>query len=126
LVFVSIKAVCNCFDFKGMIACSTLESAAARPPFTVRLAPCPQGSHGQIRARATAWNVYRKGCARRITIARKASAKGATLEFNGQNLAQVVGVSDSHGGIRCYLRAECAIHGSKFPLVPSHYSRILR
>ncbi len=36
-----------------------------------------------------------KGCARRITIARKAFAKSGSLEFNGQNLAQVVEVSDS-------------------------------
>ncbi len=57
-----------------------------------------------------------------MTIARKAFANRGRLEFNGQNLAQVVQVADSRGRIRCYLCGGCANHGSKFPLAPRHYS----
>ena len=56
----------------------------------------------------------------------KAIPKSGRVKFNGQNLAQVVELSYSHGGIRCCLCGEYANHGSKFPLVPRHYSRILR
>ena len=79
-----------------MIAGLILENAAARRPllpFGRRLVP--EELHGQIRRRATAGTSISKGCARRITIARKAFAKSGSLEFNGQNLAQVVQVSDS-------------------------------
>jgi len=115
------------FRCKGMIAGLTLENAVARRPFLPlgRRPLSPKNYTAKSADGPPLGASMSKGCARRIMIVRKAIPKPGRLEFNGRNFAQVVEVSDSRGRIRCYFFGESGNHGSKFPLVPRHYSRNL-
>jgi len=71
-----------------MIAGLTLENAVASVPFCRSAgALFPKKYMAKSADRPPLGTGISKGRARRITIARKASAISATLEFDGQNLA---------------------------------------